>query len=299
LKTAVNHYECRMQNPASCCPGRPAHSRSRAFFKAAATLALIAGGLSGSLSTQASATDYTNPLGATVGTQYFAHGMMGGGLTSFNNAGTISGSMGVLSYDNRTVISDFTNSGLIQGTSGYAIHFFDNTAVTTFNNSGTITSTSSDAIFRFDHSPITTMNNSGTISATGGHNAIGFFDNSGITTLNNSGTISATGGGHAISFFDGSITTINLLPGSVIIGGIENFGTIGTLNVYKTVTNANFDTASLVPTIIGNQPGTPNLSLTNKVMLLLLFGPVWAGGGTDSGQKERHFGRIRSPAAPN
>ena len=247
-----------MPSPAYCCPSRPAHSRSRAFFQTAATLALIAGGLSGSLSTQAKAADYTNPLGATVGTQFFAHGMMGGGLTSFNNAGTISGSMGVLSYDNRTVISDFTNSGLIQGTSGYAIHFFDNTAVTTFNNSGTITSNSSDAIFRFDHSPITTLNNSGTISATGGHNAIGFFDNSGITTLNNSGTISATGGGHAISFFDGSITTINLLPGSVIIGGIENLGTIGTLNVYKTLASGDFNSSSMAPSISGNQPGVTN-----------------------------------------
>jgi len=246
-----------MQTSASCCPGRPAHSRSRTFFKAAATLAFIVGGVSGTVGIQALAIDYTNPLGTTVGSQFYP----GGTLTNFTNNGTVTG--GFLTYNSHSnPISSFTNTGLIQGASGYAIQLFDHSPIITFTNSGTISSTNDDAIFRFDHSPITTLNNSGTISATGGHNAIGFFYNSGITTLNNSGTISATGGGHAISFFDGTITTINLLPGSIIVGGIENFGTIGTLNVYKTVTNPNFDSVSLIPTITGNQPGTTNLYLT-------------------------------------
>ncbi len=257
-----------MQNHVSCCPGRPAHSRSRAFFQAAATLALVAGSLSGSLSTQAFAADYTNPLGNTDTGVY-----MWGPNNSFSNAGNVIQSStysgGGLGDDsglmlNGAHVTTVLNSGVISASSTGTLlpfapsetHgvFLNGASVTTFTNSGIITASSS-------------------VSVSGPLEVVGIFLNGGtITTLNNSGTISAyytgSGGGfggamhYAIFNNGGTIGTLNILDGSSIIGGFQNNGTIGTLNVYKTVTNPNFDAAGLVPTISGNQPGTTNVYLT-------------------------------------
>jgi outer membrane autotransporter protein len=254
--------------PPSCCPGRPAHSRSRAFFRAAATLALVAGGVSGSLSTQAMAVDYTNPLGNTDTGVY-----MWGPNNSFSNAGNVIQSStyygGGLGDDsglmlNGAHVTTVLNSGVISASSTGTLLpfarsetrgvFLNGASVTTFTNSGIITASSS-------------------VSVSGPLDVVGIYLNGGtITTLNNSGTISAyytgSGGGfggamhYAIFNNGGTIGTLNILDGSSIIGGFQNFGTIGTLNVYKTITNANFDSLIIVPTITGNQPGATNLYLT-------------------------------------
>jgi outer membrane autotransporter protein len=292
-----------MPTPAYCCPGRPAHSRSRAFFRAAATLALVAGSLSGSLSPQAMATDFNNPLGSTAGTQFYAHG---NAPVNFTNAGTVNG-VGI--YDNPSnAITNFNNSGLISAL--VSLSLFDHSTITNLNNTGTI-SGDYTAMQLNDHATIGSLNNTGIIRGVSGGSvtwtrgidiqqtcSIGTLTNSGtlegyqygimnltggsITTLSNSGTISGfdagVDNGGSIGTFSnsgtiagtngtaignyGTIGTLNLLSGSVLNGSITNSGAIGTLNVYKTVTNANFDTASLVPTIIGNQPGTTNLYLT-------------------------------------
>lgn len=251
-----------------CCPSRPAHSRSRAFFRAAATLALVAGSLSGSLSTQAQAADYNNPLGSTDTGVY-----MWGPNNSFSNAGNViqssaysGGGLGDDSglFLNGAHVTTVLNSGIISASSSGTLAPFapsethgvllNGATVTTFTNSGIITASSSVSV-------------SGPIGVTG------IFVNGGtITTLNNSGTISAyyTGGGggfggaasYAIYNNGGTIGTLNILDGSSIVGGFQNNGTIGTLNVYHTVTNANFDSTFSVPTISGNQPGTTNIYVT-------------------------------------
>jgi outer membrane autotransporter protein len=282
-----------------CCPGRPAHLRSRTFFRAAAALALIAGGLSGTLGTQAVAADYTNPQGTTVGLLFYTNGSaptnitnagvarglemtFGTSATSFLNTstGSITNSgtydNGVVLYGNSS-ITTLTNNGVIQGRYGVDLEL--GSSIQTLNNTGAIDSRDW-AILLNNNSTITTLNNTGSITGTtDGINNQG--SGNVITTLNNSGTISAgtrfaiiNGGvittfnnsgiisGPAAIVNDGTIGTLNLLTGSVITGGISNSGTIGTLNVYHTVTNANFDSAFSVPTVSGNQPGTTNIFVT-------------------------------------
>ncbi len=288
-----------VQNPMPCCPGRPAHSRSRAFFRAAATLALVAGSLSGSLGTQVMAADYTNPTGTTVGLLYYTNGnapanitnagvasglemTFGTSATSFLNtsAGSITNSgiydNGVVLYGNSS-ITTLTNNGVIMGR--YCVDVELGSSIQTLNNNGAITSRDW-AILLNNNSTITTLNNAGSITGTwDGINNQG--SGNVITTLNNTGTISAgmrfaivNGGvittlnnagvisGPAAIVNNGTIGTLNLLTGSTITGGISNSGTIGTLNVYHTVTNANFDSTFSVPTISGNQPGTTNIYVT-------------------------------------
>ena len=295
----VNGHTPYVQTPASCCPSRHAHSRSRSFFQAAATLALIAGGFGGSLTTQAFAADYNNPTGTTVGLIFYTNGSAptnitnagvarglemtsGTSTTSFFNTstGSITNSgtydNGVVLYGNSS-ITTLTNNGVIQGR--YSVDLESSSSIQTLNNSGAIASRDW-AILLNNNSTITTLNNSGSITGTtDGINNQG--SGNVITTLNNNGTISA-GSRFAINNYGvittlnnsgiisgptaivngGTIGTLNLLTGSVITGGISNSGTIGTLNVYHTVTNANFDSAFTVPTVSGNQPGTTNIFVT-------------------------------------
>ena len=270
-----------------CCPSRPAHPRSNAFFRAAATLALVAGGLSGSLSTQAQAADFTNASGTTIGTQNFtgntyvninnsgtiqgsgAFGINVSGATinSFNNSGTISTLPNLGAYqvyiDNHSTIGTFTNSGTITG-GGWAITLNGTVTINTLSNTGQIIGY--DAINLNSGTTgnrIDVLNNSGTIQGRRddgtGRYGILVMGNQSIGVINNSGTITGVSGGIVNN---NVITTINLLNGSVINGGISNSGTIGTLNVYHTVTNANFDSTFSVPTISGNQPGTTNIFVT-------------------------------------
>jgi hypothetical protein len=282
-----------------CCPNRPAHPRSRSFFRAAATLALITGGLSGTLTTQAVAADYTNPQGTTVGLLSYTNGSSPTNITNAGEAlgvalryGTsvtnvVVGSTGRITnsgtYDNGIVldtnssITTLRNDGAIVGR--YGIEMYNNSSIQTFQNNGTLVSRDWAIVINLN-STITTLNNAGSITGTG--DAINIQSNGNvITTLNNTGTISAgtrfaINNGGVITTFNnsgvisgptaivngGTIGTLNLLTGSVITGGISNSGTIGTLNVHHTITNANFDSAFSVPTVSGNQPGTTNVYVT-------------------------------------
>ena len=256
-----------MQPPASCCPSRPAHSRSRAFFRAAATLALVAGSLSGSLS--ANGGDYLNPLGNT--SYGFVHN--DGGNILFTNHGTIdtAGMMGmaaVLQYVSGS-ITTLTNTGLIRGAggtmdmgggdimgeNGSGIFCYTNGGVIgTINNSGTITGIGGNGsgsmgmggqgsgIYQYTSGAhIDLINNTGVISGVGGTAAafapvqggFGIYQYAGSTygTINNSGSITGTTSG----IYNGSGCTITAIINSGIISGgthaIENDGTIGTLTV--------------------------------------------------------------------
>jgi outer membrane autotransporter protein len=281
----------------SCCPGRPVHNRSRAFFKAAATLALVVAGLRGPLGTPAKA-DYLNPLGNTAGSGFSQNGAS---ISSATNAGVIntgfygianwgsssittvinSGTMNVSGYGIANFSSSMgtvTNSGTIN-THNYAVANFDaSTTMGSFLNSGTINASSAYAFANFSGATITTFTNSGTISSA--FCAVKN-DNSFITNLTNSGTLSG-GGGYAIMNNgtigtltlaagshtnggiqnDGDIGTLNIIAGAVITGNIANTGTITTLNVSAVATSANFDLNNLGATITGNQPLNTNLDLS-------------------------------------
>ncbi len=288
-----------MQSPASCCHGRPAHSRSRAFFQAAATLALIAGGVSGSLSTQALAVDYINPTGSTDGVQIFNtgtapnlfmnQGTLGGftgntagTVTYFLNTGTINKTTGngMAVELNTTNILNLTNAGSIAG--DYAVHLNLNSTITDLVNMGQLDGASKGVDiqgYSGNVNTITTLTNSGSIIGATfcgivNSGVITTIDSSGlirgrycgiinyttgtITTINISGTITGDYGESIANV--GTIGTINILSDAVLNGVISNVssGTIGTLNIYKTVTSGNFNSSSIDPTINGTLPGTTN-----------------------------------------
>lgn len=281
-----------MQNPATCCPGRPAHSRSRAFFQAAATLALIAGGLSGSLGTQALATDYTNPLGHTeTGSQQF-HDTP---AMNFTNLGTINtGSSNVsamMLYGGQTVTL-FTNSGDIINETQIGVNLYTRPAdvqlwasvpslITQMNNSGNIIGAISGLQLGTLTDTIVHLTNTGTISGGilsgpyGGESGINIYGSGIITTIDNSGTIAGKMYGINSS---GSIGTINLLNGSTLTGqnnsAINNTGTIGAINLQSGATINGGITNSGVITSITNASSTNNVTNSGTITSLANTGTI-------------------------
>jgi len=244
----VNGHTPYVQTPASCCPGRPAHSRSRAFFQAAATLALVAGGVSGSLSTQALAVDYINPLGTTVtGSQQFHDSP----AMNFTNLGTITVNSNVkaVGFYGGQVVNDFTNSGTIVNVNQIGVELYSRASqswanapslITNFTNSGTIQGAVTGVNLSNLTDVITTLTNTGTISGgiiTGpnaGDAGIRIDGAGTIGTINNYGTIAGKSSGISNS---GSIGTINLQSGSVLTGvdnySVKNTGNIGAINLFN------------------------------------------------------------------
>ncbi|TEW51889.1 autotransporter outer membrane beta-barrel domain-containing protein [Psychromonas algicola] len=168
---------------------------------------------------------------------------------------------------------DFTNTGTITTSStsaeglyvnGYSADITNTGSISTEAGSSTFTS-ASHAIYVSDQN--INITNTGTLSTLGeqssgiyvsegdgtiisntgnilveGKDAHGIYlsDYQSNTTITNSGTISATGeGGYAILGSDLTDTTVNLLAGSTIIGGIDLGGTTDndTLNVYASGIN--------------------------------------------------------------
>lgn len=281
-----------MQNPATCCPSRPAHSRSRAFFQAAATLALIAGGLSGSLSTQAMATDYINPLGNTeTGSQQF-HDTP---AMTFTNLGTInSGSSNVsamMLYGGQTVTL-FTNSGDIINETQIGVNLYTRPAdvqlwasvpslITEMNNSGNIIGAINGLQLGTLTDTIVHLTNTGTISGGilsgpyGGESGINIYGSGIITTIDNSGTIAGKMYGINSS---GSIGTINLLNGSTLTGqnnsAINNTGTIGAINLQSGATINGGITNSGVITSITNASSINNITNSGTITTLTNSGTI-------------------------
>ncbi len=288
-----------MHNPATCCPSRPAHSRSRAFFQAAATLALIAGGLSGSLSTQAMATDYINPLGNTeTGSQQF-HDTP---AMTFTNLGTInSGSSNVsamMLYGGQTVTL-FTNSGDIINETQIGVNLYTRPAdvqlsasvpslITEMNNSGNIIGAINGLQLGTLTDTIVHLTNTGTISGGilsgpyGGESGINIYGSGIITTIDNSGTIAGKMYGINSS---GSIGTINLLNGSTLTGqnnsAINNTGTIGAINLQSGATINGGITNSGVITSITNASSINNITNSGTITTLTNSGTI--GTFTNSG----------------
>jgi hypothetical protein len=309
LKAVGNLYESHVQNPASCCPGRPAHSRSRAFFQAAATLALIAGGVSGSLSTQAQAADFTNPLGSNLnGSQQFHDSP----AMNFTNAGTITdGSVyAVLFYGGQTVTT-LNNSGTITNVNQIGLGMYTRSSqtwasnpslISNFTNSGTIAGAISGISLDNLADVITTLTNTGIIS--GGIITGPYAGNAGISidgagtigTIDNYGTIAGTSSGISNS---GSIGTINLRNGSVLTGvdnySLRNAGSIGAINLFNgstinkgilndgtgTIGSFNADNAGTVSSFINN--GTVNNVSGNGISLYTSHITTLTNNGTIAG----------------
>jgi hypothetical protein len=271
--------------------------QNRSFLKAAATLALIAGAVSGSLCTQAKA-DYLNPLGNTASSGFSQSGgtissavnngiintsaygianWWSSSITTVTNAGTMNvNSYGIANFSSS--MGTVTNSGTIN-THSYAVANFDaTTTMGSFLNSGTINASSAYAFANFGGATITNFTNSGTISSAfcavnNGDSTITNFTNTGTLSggsyyaIMNSGTIGTltlAAGSHTNGGIinDGTIGTLNIIPGSTITGDIVNNGTITTLNVTATAASANFDLSNAGVNITINQPLNTNYSLT-------------------------------------
>ncbi len=209
-----------------------------------------------------------------------ALGIFSAGANSNNatviNSGTISttggNAFGIISQgDNATV----NNSGGISttGDNAHGIVSVDNTGVNnannaTINSSGTISTTGATAIGIFSAGTNATINNSSSISTTG-DGAGGIYSAGDNATINNSGLIYATGDNSFAISGDVSNTTntnnitLNLLPGSIIIGriGLGSGSDSDTANVYagagasSRITFINTENINLLGGVVGVKLG--------------------------------------------
>jgi hypothetical protein len=184
----------------------------------------------------ASVTGTTNGLRFSTGTVNNLGTIKGGlngiltGTATVNNSGTIIGT-GANGAAINAITLTVTNSGTISTTNGVGITA-GNTLDVTNLASGVITAGNGGSAIAVNAG---TVNNSGTITAgTGGVGIVGFTANvtntgtisagtgiqllSGGTTITNSGTIIGLGGEAIVLGTNGN--TLNLLPGSHIIGSI-------------------------------------------------------------------------------
>jgi hypothetical protein len=307
LKAVGNLYESHVQTPAFCCPGRPAHSRSRAFFQAAAALALIAGGLGGSLTTQTFAADFNNPLGSNLnGSQQFHDSP----AMNFTNAGTITdGSVSAVLFYGGQIVTTFSNSGTITNINQNGVGLYTRASqiwasspslIGDFNNSGTISGAITGITMDDLADVITTLTNTGTISGgiiTGPYDGDAGINISGagsIGTIENYGIIAGKNSGISNG---GSIGTINLRSGSVLTGvnsyGLKNTGSIGAINLFNgstinngifnsgTISSFNADNAGTVSSFING--GTLNNATGNGISLYTSHITTLTNNGTIAG----------------
>jgi hypothetical protein len=165
---------------------------------------------------------------------------------TISNQGTIStvgrDAAGILSQaDNATISNQGSISTVSRGASG----IYSDGDNATISNQGTISTEGNNAYGIYSSGNNATISNEGSIS-TVGEDAYGIFIRSDNATINNSGSISASGPGSAAirsSGLDPADTTLNLLPGSQIIGRIDLGNNDGpnkdTANVYGGSVSAN------------------------------------------------------------
>ncbi|WP_417510820.1 autotransporter domain-containing protein [Methylophaga sp.] len=161
---------------------------------------------------------------------------------TINNSGSIFTS-GIFAYGIRSLGGTINNSGNIS-TSGAGSYGILSEGNNTTNNSGSISTTGENADGIYSNGTDAAINNSGSISTTG-ENADGIRSTGDNATINNSGLISATGPDSLAISGDLSSdrnTTVNLLSGSQIIGGIDlgqNGSDNDTVNIYSGSASAN------------------------------------------------------------
>ncbi|SFJ77188.1 autotransporter outer membrane beta-barrel domain-containing protein [Methylophaga sulfidovorans] len=161
---------------------------------------------------------------------------------TINNSGSIFTS-GIYAYGIRSLGGTINNSGSIS-TSGAGSYGILSGGNNTTNNSGSISTTGENADGINSNGTDAAINNSGSISTTG-ERADGIRSTGDNATINNSGLISATGPDSLAISGDLSSdrnTTVNLLSGSQIIGGIDlgqNGSDNDTVNIYSGSASAN------------------------------------------------------------
>ena len=172
------------------------------------------------------------------------------GIYSRGNNATISNNGNIIGSGKNAVrilstgdYATINNSGNIS-TSGAGSYGILSEGNNTTNNSGSISTTGENADGIYSNGTDAAINNSGSISTTG-ENADGIRSTGDNATINNSGLISATGPDSLAISGDLSSdrnTTVNLLSGSQIIGGIDlgqNGSDNDTVNIYSGSASAN------------------------------------------------------------
>lgn len=238
------------------------------------------------------ATTTNSGIISTVGV--YARGINSSGFAqAIRNTGSIStqgyGADGIYSEGDNAIT---TNSGSISTVGDHAYGFNSSGLAEAFHNNGTITTTGADsfgiytdnseaAIFNIGRISTTgngsvgieifeidsAVTNSGTISTTG-IGAHGIVADRANSTITNSGLISATGSGSfAILGGGASNQTLNILPGSRIIGAIDLGGGGDTVNITgsygSTVLSfANVDTINVLT------PNAVRLGTSNTVVVI-------------------------------
>lgn len=206
---------------------------------------------------------------STTGISAFGIHSEGGGAT-ITNSGDIStegfGTGGIRSAGaNATLINSGTISTTLDKATGIA-SFADSAAIT---NSGTIRTmgVSAYGIGISLTAASASITNSGTISTTG-NSAGGIIAVGDSATITNSGLISATGSGSfAIFGGDGNKQTLNLLPGSRIVGAIDLGGGGDTVNIMGSYGSAVLSFAN-IGTINVLTPNAVRLGTSNTVVVI-------------------------------
>lgn len=196
-----------------------------------------------------------------------AYGIQSNGSnTDINNSGSIS-TTGVSAYgiESTQTNTNITNSGSISTTNttsfgirstGTNVNIINSGTISTTNtnaggisgfssnasitNSGIITTTGDNAFGIDSTGADASITNSGTITTTG-DNAHGINSTGNSATIENSGKISATGAGSHAVFGTANDITLNLRPGSQIIGSIDlgSGADNDTVNIYGGSLSAN------------------------------------------------------------
>lgn len=167
-----------------------------------------------------------------------AHGINSTGInTNISNSGSIStAGTNARGIESTGTNANINNSGIVS-TTGAGAHGIDLTgADATLNNSGAISTAGSNAIgiVSRDANATLSLTNTSAITTTGA-SSHGVFLLGASPTINNSGIISATGAGAFAILGVSNDITLNILPGSHIIGRInlgDNGGDNDTANVF-------------------------------------------------------------------
>lgn len=224
------------------------------------------------------ATSFTVQAGHTLQENNSTTFLIGAGATlgSLVNQGTILGNhFNAINSNASSTVTNFDNSGLIQGqVNGNAGAIFGG-AVGTFSNSGTIEHIGSSSALILNNA--TTITNSGAIQSATGHGLIiGFPGSATVGTFTNSGTITTSGaaGVEAVQFGNGTdAASIGIFSNSSS-GVISNSGAGDAIAVSANATITTFSNAGTVTGGVSNAGAITTLDNSSTLGALTNSGSI-------------------------
>lgn len=213
-----------------------------------------------------------------VGTNTGIGADIDGSITNFTNTstgviGTSTSTGDGFDLGSASVVTNFTNDGLIQTNTGYAVDIGSGTTITNFINNGTISTQTGRGINAA--TTVTNFQNRGTISAANGIALNITSSLFGVTIDNTGGTITSANN-------SATAATLNFgnMAGKTFTGGTVRNTVAGGNAFYSASTNASAFTLQDV-TIIGNLAGGANNQIYSLTGSTSLTGDVDLGAGTN------------------